>query len=104
MNKIEKATVLITLSLVVIYIIAFNLNIPHYWKDEPRVVSESALNTLLFFGFLFSIATLVLIIKDIGKRNLENINFWVAYVLFFGVFGIPHYYFKIGRFSRNEKI
>jgi len=101
MNKIEKSLILIALIVSVVYIVAFNLNVPHYWSDEPRVISENTLKIIWYFALLFSIATIIVIIKDSGKRNIENRTSWLAYILLLSVIAIPHYYLKYGRNVRE---
>jgi hypothetical protein len=98
MNKAEKTIVIGTFGLTVLFIVLFNLNMPHYWGNSPLVVPESAIDTLWLICMLLSITTLFLCIRDSGKRDLTNRIGWVAYMLLIGAIGIPHYYIKHGRF------
>ena len=101
MNQIEKSILLITLIISVAYIIAFNLNVPYYWSNEPRVVPDGILRLMWLCTFILGITALVLCIRDSGKRNLEKRASWIAYMVLIGAFGIPHYYFKHGRHARD---
>ena len=97
MNKAEKIVVLSTFGLSVLFIILFNLNMPHYWNNNsPLIVPVMAIDTMWLICLFLSIATLLLCIKDSGNRNLPNRTAWTVYMLFIGAIGMPHYYDKNG--------
>jgi hypothetical protein len=100
MNKLEKTIVLSTFLVCGLYIILFNMNMPHYWSGDPLLVPELIIDWLWWLGLISCIVTIVICIRDTGKRKLENRDGWVAYMVLFGVVGIPHYYIKYGRHSR----
>lgn len=101
MNKLEEAIVVGTLLLSVVYVVAFNFNVPYYWGHGERIVPQLALDTLWKVVIVLSILTLVVCIRDSGRRGLENRAGWVTYMLFLGAIGVPHYYLKHGRRPRG---
>ena len=101
MSNTEKVIVTITMVTGIIYIVLFNLNIQHYWAGEPAVVSDRLIDSIWVAAFILGAVATVLCIVDTGKRPLNNRAAWVAYIVLFGVIGVPHYYFKYGRHSRS---
>ena len=100
MNKSEKTVVVGTLFLLAVYLVAFNLNVPYHWGHGERLVPQGALDVLWKVGLVLSILTLVICIRDSGRRNLEDRASWVAYMLLLGAVGVPHYFLKYGRRPR----
>ena len=100
MNHTEKLILLFSLVVLVVYIIAFNLNVPHYWSGAERVVPENILKILQYATLFFAVSSLGVCIRDSGKRNLDDRSLWVLYMLIIGVIGMPHYYFRIGKAPR----
>ncbi len=97
MNNMERRVVVATFVLAVIYIIAFNLNVPYHWGHGERIIPQLVLNTLWSLSLILSVVTLILCIRDSGRRHLENRTGWVVYMVMFGAVGIPHYYYRYGR-------
>jgi hypothetical protein len=104
MSYAEKFVVLTTFALSMLYIVLFNLNMPHYWSNSARIVPENVIDALWVVSLLFSLITLILCIRDSGMRDLANRAGWIAYMLLLGVIGIPHYYLKYGRHPRVDCI
>jgi len=100
MNNTEKIIVLGTFSVIVLYIVFFNLNFAHYWNNSPRIIPEKILSIFWVASLLMSVITLIVCIRDSGKRNLESRSNWIIYMILFGSVGVPHYYFKYGRHPR----
>ena len=98
MSFVEKLVVVGTLVLSLVYIIGFNLNVPHYWSGAPQVFPDEVLNMMFPILLLANLVTLIICIIDSGRRNLENRHGWIAYMVLIGAVGIPHYYIKYGRF------
>lgn len=101
MNKTEKIFVLGAFVIFALYFVLFNMNLPHYWNNSPRAIPENIIDVLWVLSLTFAIITLILCIRDSGKRNLASRASWVVYMIVVGVIGIPHYYLKHGRHPRG---
>ena len=97
MNNIERTIVWVGIVAMFGYLVLYQFFfIPAFNGNEPYI-AESTIDMMGWFTALLVFVCIVLLLRDLKRREISGKVGWVVGILFFTWVGLPYYFFKHAR-------